>query len=250
MKFTTTVAMPCTEDQYNKDLKDKLSKLGYPKISISSWSDWPVLITHDTGIYNVSWSFTEAKNADVKLDIYDPELFLALATMTDNPTGIQGEWWKFNIAHCSFTKGKLYQQMVSDVNFGRAFISDSNTSNGFSQHNTTNFVKATKEEIIAHFNNTKTMNKEIAYILKKEFRQMNKACQSITGFDSFDFTTNKTIVINSDFLTQCYNDLKAAGVLDLWFEEVVESREEKLLLVISTLISKMVKSLPMDKNGN
>jgi hypothetical protein len=80
--------------------------------------------------------------------------------MTDSENGNVGEYWKFIDTHYggdNFTRGKIYKQHELTINTIGAFIDNNGDCNGLNLSeggNKSCFVKATKEEIIAHFSKT------------------------------------------------------------------------------------------------
>ena len=144
-QFTTPIAMKCTEEQFN-GVKDKLIEMGYKTKHITFCSAQRYIATcygdesnliSDLNLTAIETSQTKRINTGS----FNPDLFLALAAMTDKEDGIKGEWWKserdFAIQGVSSVTGlKLYR-------------------------------KATAQEIIEHFE-------------KKEFVLPEKWCVEIT----------------------------------------------------------------------
>ncbi len=189
-KFITRVVMPCTRLQFIEFLEKPLSLLGYDVDSYTSPSC-------DEDLHLVS-SYANIKNV-VKLSLkrnlsslntmipFNPELFLALAAMTDAEYGIAGEWWICIIDSTQFTCGKLYKS-VSSLNTSHALIDNRGMVNGYYPHNLKYFRKATKEEIISHFENTLNVKKveepdySKGYIVKVEtIDQVNVVSSHIKG---------------------------------------------------------------------
>jgi hypothetical protein len=76
--------------------------------------------------------------------------------MTDKEDGNVGEYWKCigNKDSENFIVGKLYKQVKESIDEMKCFIDKDCDKNGFFGDNMDKFVKATKEEIFAHFNKT------------------------------------------------------------------------------------------------
>lgn len=136
MKFTQPVSMQCSQEQYERDLKEPLEKLGYPTNNVKgTFTANPLLVSnfdYDRGIGNLDLAQKDAKQRHF-IDHYNPQLFLSLSSMTDEPNGIVGEW---------FVNNNLTLFLTKDASWG---VSHQGR-------------KATKEELINHF--TKTHEKE------------------------------------------------------------------------------------------
>lgn len=131
MKFTQPVSMQCSQEQFEIDLKEPLEKLGYNYYRLFDFKECPIIATNYMGqnmFSNTSWNFEVANNRHF-IDHYNPQLFVALASMTDEPNGILGEYYT-NIRRDKFTK------------------KTSETQNSLIIDNI--WLKATKEELIAH----------------------------------------------------------------------------------------------------
>ena len=178
--FITPVSMPCTEEQYNEFLKEPLEKMGYIfKDKMSWYLDCCKYITSNFNgnigdVGNIVEEGTYWHNRYF-ISEFNPDLFLALCAMTDNPEGIPGEYWKImeGCVNC-FTKNKIYKQ-VDKLTELCPFIDDEGEENGY-LCNYGHFVKATKEEIINHFKPTKM--KEIEE-LKSQINQLSETIKII-----------------------------------------------------------------------
>jgi hypothetical protein len=208
MKFTQPVSMKCSQEQYNRDLKESLLAMGYRENNIGSFGSYPILVTNQGGD-NSRLSNLEY-NANVKfgryfIKEYNPELFLALAGMTDSEIGNVGEWWKhITDGVFGFTEGKLYKQTKSNYQLRYAFLDDNSKENGNEGSNNKWFVKATKQEIINHFSN-KTMNK--VTVKKSDFKKLHDlACNDwktkLNNFIARDFLYSDTIDFKSEFVNE------------------------------------------------
>lgn len=143
-KFVTPVSMAVTQDQFDNDLKEPLEKIGY-KYGGETPFKLNKIISVDTGYYDstcvahVNW-------------VESPQLFLALAAMSDKPEGIPGEWWKCMVKDSGDYYGHLY--MATSVNKYINYIGENGEENFYFtiEDHLRSFRKATKEEIMEHFN--------------------------------------------------------------------------------------------------
>jgi hypothetical protein len=128
---------------------------------------------------------------------YNPELFLALAGMTDSEIGNVGEWWTcFNHDSSGFKKGISYKQISNHIEHGLSLLDEENEPNGRTNARLS-FRKATKEELINQFTITKmktiTVNKTDA---KKLYdlacdnwkRKMDEYLKPFMFQDTIDFS--------------------------------------------------------------
>jgi len=134
MKFTQPVSMKVTQQQFEQDLKKPLEKLGYRLLDNFKVKDEEYLCTYYSGI-NSRVSFLNFRHITERgryfIPTYNPQLFIALSSMSDKPNGILGEYYT-NIRRDKFTK------------------KTSETQNSLIIDNI--WLKATKEELIAHLN--------------------------------------------------------------------------------------------------
>ena len=147
--FTQPVSMQCSQEQFEIDLKEPLEKLGYNYYRLFDFKECPIIATNYMGqnmFSNTSWNFERANNRHF-IDHYNPQLFLALASMTDEPNGILGEYYT-NIRRDKFTK------------------KTSETQNSLIIDNI--WLKATKEELIAH-------------LTKKECKEQESTMENMLG---------------------------------------------------------------------
>lgn len=160
-KFTQPVSMACTVDQYEKDLKPKLLAMGYEEGDMYRGNGYYNILCTNWSVnhYQLGVGVGSIKTDRNRhfIDHYNPELFLALASMTDAEFGGDGEWWVFIGSSLSFIKGELYSAIRSlDEDF--SFIDEDGFENGFNPQNLNFFRKATKQELINHFTKQETMN--------------------------------------------------------------------------------------------
>jgi len=173
MTFTQPVSMICSKEQYERDLKGPLLAMGYDERNLSNFISFPLLVTNQG-----SWKgrlanlLVENKDAYNRYFIkeYNPELFLALAGMTDNPNGNIGEWWKFiDIDNAyGFVVNDLYKQ-IGPLEKSGPFQNKFGNPDGFVL---SCFTKPTKQEIINHF--TKKINKQMDKVIvkKSDFKKL------------------------------------------------------------------------------
>lgn len=163
--------MAVTQEQYERDLKKPLLDLGYYESSIYDWDAWKILCTFASNNPNqlINLGKYECTNYHRHfIDHYNPELFLAIAAMSDEKYGIPGEWWMREGEYdtrSSFTIGHLYKCHYP-LTASHALTDDTGAKNGYYGKNLKYFRKATLEELIKHFTKTKSMNK--LYVTTRE----------------------------------------------------------------------------------
>ncbi len=164
MKFTTPVSMPCTKEQYERYLKDSLLAMGYELKDTLYWGHEDCQYLGN--FYNVHGSHLgNISNADIKIDSYidhyNPELFLALAAMTEGDVPIVGEWMKslkaWEDRNFSYDTNELVRKSSNDIDLKGGINS---------AYSRIHFRKATKEELIAHLTKKK-IEKEKIYVQTK-----------------------------------------------------------------------------------
>ncbi len=158
--FTQPVSMKCTQEQYERDLKEPLLEMGYKERDLTQWNKHRYLVTNYTGfehrISNVDYVDCK-RNGRYFIDHYNPELFLALAAMTEirearcgDFVGIggKGEW----IVSSNNKFEKLHKKMFIYYDWR----------------------KATKEELINKFTNKMGKEQDLRELLQSgnivEFR--------------------------------------------------------------------------------
>ena len=170
-KFTQPVSMQVTKEQYEKDLREPLLRMGYKEFNGLYWvDDGNYLVTNidrkndgicildNDAIYRYNRYF---------INHYNPKLFLAIAAMSNVEYGIYGEWWYCinNVemegsGKIEYNRGKLYMGLDN----GR--IVDNSKSENHSiigNYRSEHFRKATLQELITYFKENKQEN-----IMKKE----------------------------------------------------------------------------------
>lgn len=159
MKFTQPVSMKCSQEQYERDLKEPLLAMGYDEYSVTTFDFYPIIVTNHGGnnkrFSNLLYDRINEYNRYF-VDTYNPSLFLALAGMTDSEDGNIGEWWHCTDGGALFTDKSLYKQMNLNVLRPKAFLNDDDNLDGWGTSNKHRFRKATQEEIINQFSNKET----------------------------------------------------------------------------------------------
>ena len=123
-KFITPVSMKCTQEQYERDLKKPLEELGYEEGSLTFGDKEHLTNCNGLNEFEV-WTFFGYEYSYL-IDHYNPELFLALAAMTEGDF-IKGEYATHKKGRCIFK-----------ILFNNTGIVEP-------------YRKATKEELIKHF---------------------------------------------------------------------------------------------------
>lgn len=167
MKFTQPVAMaiPSQED-FERDLKEPLIKLGRKLIDIDNFQRLPILSTcikEDNNESNSAISnYSEFLNYEnyYFIPTYNPQLYIALSSMSDEVNGIVGEYW---VEHELYTPKHIFKSCYTkEQNLLGEYNPCDESYHVFVPSKYTR--KATKEELINHF--TKTENEKI--IIKGE----------------------------------------------------------------------------------
>lgn len=161
MKYKHTVAMKVTREQF-ESLKPALKAMERQINIWGSFESYPFLTaTNDDGLVG---NYDSVKKTTILVNDYNPELFLALAAMTDNEEGNVGEYWKcingdgwFEY----FTNNKLYSQTECEKSH-LGLISDKGKIISI-KLNKIDFIKATKEEIISTFSK-KEVDKKVCFL--------------------------------------------------------------------------------------
>lgn len=193
----------------------KLVELGY---NYTVKSKYPFLVTNLDGTVNeLGFSYNDSYFTHTRtvVSASNPDLVLALAACTEDDVIQDKEYLLY------------YRENRVEPNDG--------TLVGRREKELTSYRKATKEEIIAHFNKQPMEKKIIGYKFKPGFEQFKSAGGQICfnnsgwvispkeGYEGFD---NNIGAFNSMVLK-----LKQAGVLDLWFEPVYEPEKPKVEIV-------------------
>lgn len=140
--FTQKISMDCTQEQYEKYLKDELLKMGYKENSINCWEYTNLHYVCNNyggnlgGLGTISKNSIENNNRHY-LGSFNPELFLALAAMTNKPEGNYREYI------IGLRSGNIYKMNEDDRILPEYKC----------------IRKATKEEIMAKFGDVKISEK-------------------------------------------------------------------------------------------
>lgn len=169
-KFRQPVSMQVTKEQYEKDLREPLLRMGYKEVCEKEWEDMPILVTNFGNtigeVSNTSKLHKENYNRHF-IDHYNPKLFLAIAAMSNIKYGIYGEWWYCikdvkmkGSGKVEYNRGKLYMGLGNE-----RIINNSRVNNHYwrGSYRFNYFRKVTLQELITYFTKQKQEN-----IMKKE----------------------------------------------------------------------------------
>lgn len=194
-KFTTPVVMQVTQEQYNKDLKNSLLQMGYIEESFGDFEILPHLVnnlgqtlgkTSNVGI------FDKDTHNRYFIDHYNPKLFLALAAMTNEKEGIEGEYWKFiRPTMLNFIQNNIYKANRS-IDYFMAF-----REGGWQGKNHHYFIKATKEEIINYFTKNRTITN-----MKEQTLTRSQLLNLHNQFDCTQFRNAIEKILNNNILAK------------------------------------------------
>lgn len=144
-KFMQPVSMRVTKDQYERDLREPLLAMGYKEVVIEKWGELPILVTNlGSAPHHLSKTRESLKTEYNRyfIDHYNPELFLAIAAMTDKESPIVGEW-------LACTEGSsLFGYKIGQV------VQNNNPAFKLGYYHR----KATLQELIEEFSNQKQDN--------------------------------------------------------------------------------------------
>lgn len=176
-KFITAVSMSCTQEQYERDLRKPLLEMGYEGSQFDRFENFPILVN------NLGKVLGRVSNVEIEskeecgryfIDHYNPELYLALAAMTNEPFGIVGEWWTCikdvtmnGVGEVKYNQGKLYKCSRNDcITDNSGDIYHCWPSWPTKTKRFKHFRKATKEEIINHLTKNKMEKKDLRELLQ------------------------------------------------------------------------------------
>jgi len=159
MRYRHTVAMKVTKEQ-GESLKPALIDMGRQINIWGHFEEYPFLTaTNDDGLVG---NYDSVRTTTILVNGYNPELFLAIAAMTDDVNGNIGEWWKcIDDNWINFTEGKIYKQVDNSKDFN--LINDLNHFYGV-KYLRNLFTKATKEEIISTFSKKVVDDKKVCFL--------------------------------------------------------------------------------------
>lgn len=207
-KFITPVTMKVTEEQFENDLKQPLLDLGYNNEVGSCESDFTkynyltnVKNSNTIKVGNNIFMFNKVSGNHIKN--YNPELYLALAAMTEGEDWTVGEW--------------LVVKDVSYLPSGTLFkvkeLKNASYEDGFAGNDIKHlYRKATKEELIKHFSKeskeTTTKQNRFPFTLNKEsfLKLMCAACgdwrNKLVNKWGSELLLNNTVDVTEDFYRQ------------------------------------------------
>jgi len=205
--FKTSVTMKVTEEQYKKDLKQPLEKLGYICENTNFFKEYftnTSMTEKNDGHYGY-WSENNAIEKAYYIDTYNPELFLALSAMIEGDDWIIGEY---------LVKYKDINYNIMFKIFKCNYLFGSSSYNGYADNHYKNmYRKATKEELIEHFSKSASIK---AYpltindaILPKEWY-----CKPENNHDSkiLGEWFSSTLTSTTDFCKKSIGEVKNYGI--------------------------------------
>jgi hypothetical protein len=155
-KFTQVVSMPCNQVEYIDCLRDGLASLGYNKLEETDKDFYSIEVNFCGHNGDLTCSYVPDNYRDCVNIAFDPELFLALAAMSEGDEFYPGEYGVCleDLAGTgSCKKGAIYK--IQSVGIGRDVqIEDEWVKGGGEKGGWTspeNFRKATFEELVTHF---------------------------------------------------------------------------------------------------
>lgn len=187
-KFIQPVSMRVTKEQYERDLREPLLRMGYKEFYEEEWEDTHVLVTNYANtrgeISNTSKWHKKNYNRHF-IDHYNPKLFLAIAAMTDKESPIVGEWLV-----CTAEVTNMGGNKVGD------FVKNENPNMILNW-----FRRATLQELIEKFTNQKQdiMKKELTLELIKDLKNLI-APENVEKFDEL-MGIEKPMFQKEDFIT-------------------------------------------------
>lgn len=190
--FAQPVSMECTEEQYNRDLKDGVEKLGYKKAyGLLRWEEHSMIATRYDSVKRY-YGLVGEQAAKVYIrhfiDHYNPELFLAIAAMREGEYVHVGEWMMcLEDTSTGGKRGNLYQVLhISNIPTAK-YPRINHFGENFSGNEW--WRKATLSELITHFT-----KKDMIYTLE-DLREGKVAC-----------VNDGTIQQLKEVLHHCYPD--------------------------------------------
>ena len=205
-KFTQPVSMQVTKEQYEKDLREQLLRMGYEEVCFTDFDKHNILITSENGLVSNSDEKSCFICGRYFIDHYNPKLFLAIAAMSNEKYGIYGEWWYCikdakmkGSGKVEYNRGKLYMGLEDSriINNSKKKF-HSITKNYRFNH----FRKVTIQELITYFTENKQeniMKKEITTELIEELKNLI-APENVGQFNKL-MGIEKPIFKKEDFIT-------------------------------------------------
>jgi hypothetical protein len=226
-KFITDVSMKITEENYHEGLRLDIANLGYDTQFVYELDEYPYIRT-DTKCSCIrtcksrtgSTSLKKLEDYSYLIEGYNPELFLALAAMTEGEDPIIGEYFKclkeieLNSDGYKYSEGEIVQVLF----YNNDYDNDLHSKNSFGKHYDRNYYrKATKEELIEHFRKEKISDSDTSctdglfVLTREEMKKIYDKCsldkkqviEIILSGQKFENKVNVT----SDFLFSVIKDL-------------------------------------------
>lgn len=157
-----SMKIPSQED-YERDLKQQLLKLGYTETDYEWENTSPYLITgwywHNTDKKEMGFNQKHSANdSTYKIDTYNPQLFLALAGLTDDPIKV-GDWLMSLDTSIDYHEGNLYQvdtydgECITSLQSCPTKGAKKRIIRSLGKGEKLHFRKATGGEVMQHFSN-------------------------------------------------------------------------------------------------
>lgn len=158
-----------SQQDYERDLKQQLLKLGYVENEHTWTPSDPYLIC---GWFNRKSVGFNQNHSQVKynyaIDTYNPQLFLALAGMTNDPIK-EGDWVMSLNTSVDYEADKIYS--VDELRKGKMdsiiIRSSMSSPEPFAEKSIKYFRKATKDELIEHFDKIPNQSINMKKILSR-----------------------------------------------------------------------------------
>jgi hypothetical protein len=209
--FITPVSMKCTEEQYERDLKETLEKLGYDedlKCSQGEFeNDLLCCVTYnDKAFYALVGKYSHFWVCSYKIDHYNPELFLALAAMTDGTNPKIGEYVAW--------LGGNPQEYMRVRKYGIGENCYTLADNGYNSCHISYIRKHTMDELIEHFTNNQSMKKENRFPFQLEEcdarRIIDIACSRWKGILAGEWGTDLILKGSVTITEEYYKEMREA----------------------------------------
>jgi hypothetical protein len=242
-QFSIPVSMKVNQEQFDY-LKKELIKLGY-KITLEtdimgdSHNHPNILVIQYTSNNNFTNAFNY-RDLDYFIQEYNPELFLALASMTSNEEFFVGESIiRVKDEHGILKVGDL-GIITNVINRGHDFGITIQNDEKEHMHSSDNIRKATKEEIITNFLKSNTM--ELKELPKKWYITTTE--ESNTAVCDFYDKYNKSITDRSLGNYFCMDE---HGVLNGWMYRNQSYKKDYTEITFEDFKRLVLKENSMDK---
>ena len=184
IKFKTPIAMKCTQEQYDRDLKQPLKDLGYVELDMDRDNGRCNLLSTGWRDCNQIGYIEEKLSSDYLIPTYNPKLYISLAGMTEGEDWIVGEWLVYEY------NGELFEVKgfeYADYQRGQA----STKFKGL-------YRKATKEELIEYFTEEVEESNTIRDRILKRFSIPSNYDKH--DFEMAKYSLNDVIEVVEEFL--------------------------------------------------